>query len=177
MTQQPPAVRLALPVEAKVIARLQRAAWRADHTPEVADAMEAAVPLAQAEAMWRQAIVAPPLAQFRLMLAHDGSIPVGFAVLGPSADPDATPTVGTVAEFVVDPARRGEGHGSRLMHAVADTLTADGFDTATIWIPTTFDGLRGFLLAHNFATDGAHQELGTDDGVSVKMVRLHTSLA
>ena len=43
-------------------------------------------------------------------------------------DPDAEPGEDAlVAEFVVDPSAQRQGHGSRLLNAVADTLRADGF--------------------------------------------------
>ena len=172
----PPSVRLALPVEAKVIARMQRLAWQADHPPEVAAAfLEQMDELAMIEA-WHRAIVAPPLAQFRVLIATDDSHPVGFAAIGPADDPDATATDATIAEFVISVGHRRQGHGSRLMHAVTETLVADRFERARIWIPTTFDELRKFLIDQNFAPDGAHQELVSDNGITLKTLRLHTSL-
>lgn len=173
----PPSVRLALPGEAAAIARVQRAAWAADHRPELAEAMAAAAPLELAEQTWRRAIVAPPLAQFRVLVGIDGGDVVSYAAVGPCDDPDATPTDATIAELVVDPARRRQGHGSRLMHAVADTLVADRFTLARTWLPTTFDGPRAFLVGQGFAPDGAHQEVSLESGASLKLIRLHTALA
>ncbi|MGL5406160.1 MAG: GNAT family N-acetyltransferase [Propionibacteriaceae bacterium] len=172
----PPSVRLALPVEAKVIARMQRMAWQTDHCPEIAAAfLEQMDELSMIEA-WHRAIVAPPLAQFRVLIATDDSHPVGFAAIGPADDPDAATADATIAEFVIASGHRRQGHGSRLMHAVTETLVADRFERARIWIPTTFDGLRTFLRSQNFAPDGAHQELVTENGAMLKTLRLHTSL-
>lgn len=174
--QTPPSVRLAMPAEAAAIARLQRAAWQADHDEAMAAVFLGSVDEAGAAEAWRNAVVAPPLATMRVLVALDDGVVVGYAATGPSDDPDADAGDAAIADFVVDPAHRREGHGSRLMHAVADTLSADGFTRARAWIPSTFDGPRAFLVAQGFGADGAHQELATASGASLKLVRLHTAL-
>ena len=85
---------------------------------------------------------------------------------------------GEVAELVVDPAHRGAGHGSRLLHACVDTLRADRFVRATTWLTTTDDARRRFLTEAGWAPDGAYRELDLrgDGTVQVKQVRLHTDL-
>lgn len=64
------------------------------------------------------------------------------------------------------------------MQACADTLRADRFARAVTWLPATADDLRTFLTEAGWAPDGAHRTLDlTGDGtVTVKQVRLHTSL-
>ena len=80
--------------------------------------------------------------------------------------------------LVVEPSRRGAGHGSRLLHACADTLRADRFRRATTWLASTDDRARAFLADAGWAPDGAHRELDLhgDGSVRVKQVRLHTDL-
>jgi GNAT superfamily N-acetyltransferase len=83
-----------------------------------------------------------------------------------------------VAELVVSPGHHGRGHGSRLLHAVVDTLRADKFSRATMWLNATNNGLRAFLADQGWAPDGAHRELDLygDGSVTVKQVRMHTDL-
>ena len=88
-------------------------------------------------------------------------------------DPDAGPEDGLVAELAVEPAARGRGHGTRLVQAAVDTLKADGFTRATWWVSSKDDALRGLLTSTGFAPDGAHQEVGDEDGGHLKLVRLH----
>lgn len=174
----PAAVRLALPREASGIAAVQRRAWAADLPADVA-AEALTVSETEATAAWEAAIRRPPLAEFRVLVAldADGSV-CGFAAVGPSPDPDAVAQDDAlVAEFSVDPAARSQGHGSRLLHAVIDTLRADGFTRATWWLASTADDLRAFIVATGWAADGAHREVGTEAGARVKELRLHTSLA
>lgn len=169
-------VRLALPVEASQIAALQRRVWA--ELPELGATMLALANVDQMTQAWHQAIVRPPLAQHRVLVAVADRRVTGFAALAPSDDPDAEPGEdAAVAEFMIDPLARHRGHGSRLLNAVVDTLRADGFVRATWWVRATDDALRGFLAEAGWAPDGGHQEIGPDDGSArVKLVRLHVDI-
>ncbi|MPZ97001.1 MAG: GNAT family N-acetyltransferase [Propionibacteriales bacterium] len=172
-------VRVAWAADAVEIARVQVHGWRrgyADLLPaEVLDSLDEEAFAAQ----WEQAITKPADARHRALVALDRATVVGFALTAPADDPDADPVKdGQVAEIVVDHDRLGQGHGSRLITACADTLRADRFERATCWLTSTDDALRTFLEAAGWAPDGAHRELDlTGDGsVTVKQVRLHTDL-
>lgn len=163
-----------MPAEAVDVARLQRRSWAA--TPGLATAMSG-VSADETVRAWHEAITKPPLAHCRVLVAlGDGAI-VGFVVTGPSADPDAEPTDGLIAEFVVDEAGIDAGHSSRLINAAVDTLRADGYEVATLWLPNDADGLREFLIGCGWATDGAHREMGSEDGTtSMKLIRMVTDI-
>lgn len=175
----PDSVRLAMPAEAGAIAAMQRRSWDQQFPPDVVRSVLASIDLDEMTASWHTAIVRPPLAQFRVLVALGDGRPVAFAAVGPSDDPDATGGEDAlVAEFVVDPQAQRRGHGSRLLNAVADTLRADGFSRATWWLRATDDPTRRFLLGAGWGPDGSHRTVGTEDAATrVKMVRLHTSLA
>ncbi|HMR48604.1 MAG TPA: GNAT family N-acetyltransferase [Arachnia sp.] len=169
-------VRLAMPAEAVDIARIQRRAW-GEH-PLLAEGA-ASVRSDEAVQSWHEAIVKPPLAHCRVLVAlAEDNLVAGFAVTGPCGDPDAEPTDAEIVEFVVDAAQRGNGHGSRLITAAVDTLRADGFEVAHIWVPAANDALRAFLTGCGFAADGAHQEIAMAEGApSLKLVRLHAAIS
>jgi ribosomal protein S18 acetylase RimI-like enzyme len=173
-------VRTAWSADADPIAAVQIRAWRQAYAgvlpADVLDSLDHAAFAAQ----WTQAITRPAQARTRVLVALDRTDVVGFALTAVADDPDADPARdGQVAEFVVDPGHQRAGHGSRLIQACADTLRADRFTRATIWLTSTDDALRGFLSEAGWATDGAHRELDlTGDGSTlVKQVRLHTDLA
>lgn len=174
----PDSVRLAMPAEAVDVARLQRRAWAAN------PALAPAVRRLSADEMvlaWHEAIAKPPLAHCRVLVAQGIAQIVGFAVTGPSNDPDAIERDGMIAEFVVDEASAADGHSSRLINAAVDTLRADGYETATIWIPSDADDLRRFLLECGWAADGAHREVGVEEddeaaGPGLRLVRLRTDI-
>jgi ribosomal protein S18 acetylase RimI-like enzyme len=108
-----------------------------------------------------------------------GALPrevVGFVSAGPATDADRWPgTDAEIYELRVSPERTGEGHDSRLVHAAADTLVGDGFQTVSIWVLEADAGLQRFLESSGWAADGARGEL--DVGASVPVVRLHTAIS
>lgn len=172
-------VRVAWAADAPDIARIQVRAWRsgyADLLPaELLDALDQEAFAAQ----WDEAITKPAEARTRVLVALERATVTGFALTAAADDPDADPAKdGQVAELVVDPDRLGQGHGSRLITACADTLRADKFERATYWLNSSDDALRSFLESAGWAPDGAHRELDLtgDDSVRVKQVRLHTDL-
>jgi GNAT superfamily N-acetyltransferase len=172
-------VRLALPAEAAQIAAVQRRAWVQQFPPEISRSVLAEVDLDSMTQSWSAAILRPPLAQFRVLVAVAEERVVGFAAVGPSDDPDAEPGEdGIVAEFAVDPVAQHAGHGSRLLNACVDTLRADGFSRAVWWVRSVDDGLRIFLTEAGWGSDGSHQEIGTpDDQARIKLVRMHTDIS
>lgn len=177
----PDSVRLALPAEAVDVARLQRKSWAAH--PVLASALSQ-ISADETVRAWHEAIARPPFATLRVLVAIASGMIVGFAVTGPSDDPDAGPTDGMIGEFIVDEDSVADGHSSRLINAAVDTLRADGYEVATIWLPSDADDLRRFLVECGWATDGAHREVGPepgDDGVvpeagTLKLLRLHTDI-
>jgi GNAT superfamily N-acetyltransferase len=105
---------------------------------------------------------------------------VGFAITSPATDPDADQVSDAeLMELTVDPEDRGHGHGSRLLQAAIDTITADRFFRAVCWVVASDDDLRRFLTGAGWGPDGAHRELDLDGtgAVTAKQVRLHTQLA
>jgi ribosomal protein S18 acetylase RimI-like enzyme len=173
-------VRIGWADDAAGIAAVQVLAWRevyADLLPdEVLEAMDPET-LAQA---WRESLERPRDARNRVLVALERNLVVGFAVTGPTVDPDLDPVAeGEVSELTVQPDRTRRGHGSRLVQACADTLRADRFRRAVSWLNTSDDARRAFLEAAGWAPDGAHRELDLrgDGAVRVKQVRLHTDLS
>ncbi|MDP9444859.1 MAG: GNAT family N-acetyltransferase [Actinomycetota bacterium] len=172
-------VRVALASDAERIAELQVRAWRQAYAAALpADVLDS-FDTHDFATRWQRAIARPNEARRRILVALDSVDVVGFGLTAPADDPDADPAYdGQVAEFLVAPERTGRGHGSRLMQGCADTLRADRFTRATIWVNADDDALRGFLSTAGWAPDGAHRvlDLTGDGSTTVKQVRLHTDL-
>jgi GNAT superfamily N-acetyltransferase len=173
-------VRVAWADDAAAIAEVQVRAWRreyADLLPaELLDQMDAE----RFAGAWRESLNKPEDARNRVLVALERNAVRGFAVTSPTADPDCNPmSDGEIVELTVDPDHTGHGHGSRLVQACADTLRADRFTRALVWLTSEDDARRAFLTEAGWAPDGAHRELDlTGDGsVRVKQVRLHTDLS
>jgi GNAT superfamily N-acetyltransferase len=171
-------VRVAWADDAPMIAAVQLRAWRQSYAALLPAEAMAAVDADEFERTWREAIVSPPSARHRVLVALERNTVVGFAATAPSDDPDAEPSDGEIVAFHVDPDATGAGHGSRLVAAAADTLRADGFSHARIWLITGDDAVRGFLEPAGWAADGAHRQLDlTGDGTTtLRQIRLQTDL-
>ena len=172
-------VRVGWADDAAGIAAVQVRAWRQEYVDllpaEVLDSLDPG----QFAAAWQTSLNSPRDARNRVLVALERNTIRGFAVTGPASDPDVDPIAhGEVSELTVDPEQTRHGHGSRLVQACADTLRADRFTTAVVWLNATDDVRRAFLTEAGWAPDGAHRELDLhgDGSVRVKQVRLHTDL-
>lgn len=172
-------VRVGWADDAAAIAAVQVRAWRQEYAGLLPDEVLAALDPADFAEAWAASLARPRDARNRVLVALERNTVRGFAVTGPASDPDSDPvTDGEIVELTVDPEQTRHGHGSRLVQACAETLKADRFGTAVIWLASTDDARRGFLAGAGWATDGAHRELDLhgDGSVRVKQVRLHTDL-
>jgi GNAT superfamily N-acetyltransferase len=171
-------VRVAWADDAEAIAAVQARAWAASYVGLVPAAGE----LREADfaQLWRDALQRPGDARHRALVALERNRVVGFAITTPATDPDCDPvTDGELMELTVDADERGKGHGSRLLQAAVDTMVADRFDRAVIWLVADDDALRTFLTDAGWGTDSAHRTLDLDGTgtTQVKQVRLHTALS
>lgn len=172
-------VRVAWADDAAAIAELQARAWPTTYAGLLpADAL-ALDPEALAAA-WRASLARPADARNRVLVALERNRVVGFAITGPATDPDCDPVADAeLGELTVDPDELGKGHGSRLLQAAVDTMSADRFTRAVLWAVAGDDALRRFLTDAGWAADSAHRELDLNgDGTTrVKQVRLHTAFS
>ena len=176
-------VRPARARDAASLARVQVASWRCGFAGIVPAPLLAELTGGEAEQAfrdrWREAITNPPTSRHRVLAAVTGDPArevAGFVSAGPATDADRWPgTDSEVYELRISPERTGQGHGSRLLHAVADTLVSDGFHTVSLWALEADTALRRFLESSGWAADGARAEL--DVGTTVPVVRLHTAIS
>jgi ribosomal protein S18 acetylase RimI-like enzyme len=176
-------VRPARAGDADALARIQVAAWRRSFAGIVPSELLDRLTGDEAEGAWRdrwrEAITNPPTSRHRVLAAVTGAPGrevAGFASVGPATDADRWPgTDAEVYELRISPERVGQGHGSRLVQAVADTLTEDGFHTISLWALEADAALLDFLGPAGWAADGARGEL--DVGTSVPVIRLHTAIS
>lgn len=170
--------RLAWPDDATAIARIQLAAWRTSFAHLIPAAELDALDVDQVAARWATTIDRPQDARLRVLVALDRVDVRGFALVHPSHDPDSDQVAdGEVGEFFVDADHQRQGHGSRLLQAAMDTLAADRFTRAVWWVGSEDDALRAFVVESGWAPDGAHRELASETGATLKQVRLHTRLS
>jgi GNAT superfamily N-acetyltransferase len=181
-------VRPARRADTDAVARIQMRAWRADYRTFVPATVLAELTGADAAEVWRQrwaeAVTAPPSPLHRLLVAVANETAVGFAACGPAGEADHDPE--TTAELItlrVEPDHAGEGHDSRLLAAVADTLRDDGFRTVITWLFEADEAQRAFFVSAGWAPDGARRTLSfptpsANGGAAapLTMIRMHTDI-
>ena len=173
-------VRAARESDAADVARIQVDCWRHGYTGLIPDAVLAELTnddaLGQWRERWAEAIGKPPTSRHRVLVATHDRAAVGFASVGPGSDADRWPaTDAELYELRVAPGLTRQGHGGRLLNAVADTLAEDRFTEVSAWVLEADTDMRRFLETAGWAADGARSEL--DMGVRVPILRLHVALA
>lgn len=162
----PPAgfVRLASAADAGAIAGVQMAAWREAFdgiwSAEIFEALEAT----DVEMQWARAVISPPGPAFRVLVATEAEVVIGFCAIAPSEDGDAEASEMELVAWEVAPQARGRGNGTRLLTAAVDHARQLGAASLNVWTLATDDGKLGLLRESGFAPDGAHREMGIDDG-------------
>jgi GNAT superfamily N-acetyltransferase len=166
-------VRAARPSDAPAVGVVQAAVWRDAYAGLVpAEVLAAFEPQSFAGA-WRRSLESPPAGAHRLLAACAGEQVVGFAAVGPSQDPDASPETGELTAIGVHPQARHQGHGSRLLNAAADTLRQAGAETLYTWVLAGDEGTRAFLDRSGLVPDGAYRDrVVSPDGDTAREVRL-----
>jgi GNAT superfamily N-acetyltransferase len=167
-------VRVATPWDVDAVGAVQSLVWREAYASLLsAEALASATPEEFAR-IWKQSLMNPPPGAYRLLVACSADDVVGFAAVGPNADPDATQGDGELLVGGVRPTARRTGHGSRLLNAAVDTAGVLGFVRVRIWLLESDGTTRTFLETAGFALDGARRErvTGPAEGDVAREVRL-----
>jgi GNAT superfamily N-acetyltransferase len=166
-------VRVARETDTPAVGLVQAIVWREAYAAVLpAEVLETFEPQAFAS-VWRQSLAAPPAGVYRLLAACAGDQVVGFAAIGPSQDPDASPGTGELSALGVHPEARRVGHGSRLLNAAVDTLRGAGADRLHTWVLASDEATRAFLLDAGLDPDGAFRDrVISPDGETAREVRL-----
>lgn len=164
--------------DASAVGLVQAAVWRAAYgqvlPQDVVDRFDAA----SFGRAWRDSLKNPPSPRHVLLVGCAGEQVVGFAAVGPSADPDTTETSGELLAFGVHPDARRSGHGSRLLNAAVDTLRGKGFSSMSCWILAGDEATRAFLTASGLSPDSAYRDrVVNHDGTLAREVRLIADLS
>jgi GNAT superfamily N-acetyltransferase len=164
-------VRPARAEDAARIAAVQLSTWRTAYEevlpPELLAAPEADV-LREVAAAWEEAVVRPPTAGHRVLVAMDGDELVGLAASEPVQD-----GVVELSALLVEPRWGRRGHGSRLVAASVDHWREDATKAALTWVWEQDAASTSFLASSGWEPDGAARSL--DSGA--RQLRFHVSLA
>jgi ribosomal protein S18 acetylase RimI-like enzyme len=151
-----PILRSAGPEDAERIAAVHVRSWRAAYRGFVPDDFLARLSVADRAAAWREQLVDEASGQ-RTIVAQSGDALVGFAAVGPTRDPFASPGTGEVYAVYVDPDEWRRGIGSSLLTQAVEDLRSRGYTSATLWVLAANDIGRRFYERNGWQMEGARQ--------------------
>ena len=163
-----PVVRAATVADARAIATIRLASWRATYAGIVPAALLDRMDLARNET-WIAGRVADPQGQGTLVVEDAEGHVAGYALTGPARDDDAA-GLGELGAIYLDPDARGRGFGRPLLDAALEELAAAGFGTVVLWVLTANASARRFYERAGFRPDGAVRTLDFD-GTPIEEIR------
>lgn len=164
------AIRAATVEDARAIAEIHVAGWRAAYRGQMPDEVLDGLSVEKRTEQWTQRIGTPPTPDHRTWVSLDGARVTGFANTGPSRDADARPGVAELFAIYVDPLAWGTGAGRALFaHAAAD-LMERGFPGLSLWVLDTNARARRFYELAGLRADGG-EKTATFGGAVLRELR------
>ena len=147
-------IRDATPEDARAIAEVHVASWRAAYRGLLPDDYLERLSVDEREVQRREHLDDPSGEWGTLVAEEDGHV-VGFATYGPSRDEDAPPGTGEVPAIYLDPALVGTGIGRDLFAEATAGLRHAGYGRATLWVLEGNERARRFYEKAGWTWDGA----------------------
>jgi len=162
-----PVVRAATVADARTIAEIRVASWRAAYQGMVPAVTLERMDVDRDEARLRAKLADPRLRAF--VVVDDSGRVAGFVLAAAARDEDAA-GLGEVQAIYLDPGARGRGLGQALMEAALADLAGAGLATAVLWVLTANAPARRFYERAGFRADGAARTLDFD-GTPIEEIR------
>lgn len=170
-------VRAAAPDDAGALGLVHVRAWQAAYRGVMPDDFLDGLDPVERGNMWARALGAARPGSSRLVVSTEpGDHPVGFAIVGPVRDAEASGSgLGELYAINLDPEAWGLGLGRELLAAATTELRRLRFDEAVLWVATGNSRARRFYEVAGWNLDGTER---TDDsfGPPVDEARYRRSL-
>jgi ribosomal protein S18 acetylase RimI-like enzyme len=147
-------LREAKATDARAIAQVHVAAWRAAYRGMMPDAYLAALSVEERVERWTNAIVHPGPAKVAVAVL-DGQV-AGFCSFGPTRDTDDL-DVAEIYSLNIFPPLWGRGAGRMLCEHAFREAAARGHEAVTLWVLKENDRARRFYEGLGYAPDGAEK--------------------
>ncbi len=145
-------IRAAEPDDARRIAEIKVAGWRAAYRGMMPDDILATMSVDEHAAKWRRRITDHP---DRVQVAELQDQVAGYVSAAISRDNDpADPAVGEIYALYVHPDHWRAGMGASLIRAALDRLRRQGFSQVTLWVLADNVSAICFYQTHGFQPDG-----------------------
>ena len=168
--ERQPLVRPATLDDARAIAEIRVASWRATYAGTVPASILDWMDVDRNEA-WLRGLIRE--GRTILVVEDSAGRAAGYAMAGPARDDDAD-GFGEIEAIYLAPEARGRGLGAPLLAAARATLARAGHHTHVLWVLTDNWPARRFYERQGFAADGAVRTLDFD-GTPIEEVRYRRS--
>jgi GNAT superfamily N-acetyltransferase len=170
-------VRNATQADARAIATVNVASWRAAYRGLMPDDVLSGLSVPDRERFWSDALSAQEPRR-SVVVATAAHAVIGFAAAGPPLNPGdrADPTLGDLYALYLDPDSWGRGIGTQLHATVLDRLRACGFTSAGLWVLDGNQRARRFYHRHGWTDTGRTQVDRGPDDIELHERRLHRTL-
>jgi ribosomal protein S18 acetylase RimI-like enzyme len=144
-------LRHATPGDARAIAAIHVAAWRAAYRTLLPDSFLAALDIEEHAAKWSSALSRP--SPSRVALAERDGALVGFCSYGATRD-DEAPDVAEIYALNVHPDHWRQGAGRALCAEAYREAAVRGHSAITLWVMAANGNARRFYQDLGYASDG-----------------------
>ncbi|MBW8763448.1 MAG: GNAT family N-acetyltransferase [Microbacterium sp.] len=174
-------IRPAVPHDARGVAEVHVASWRAAYAGLIDQAVLDAQSVDGRQEMWASWIVRseaglPPVGYdvpvHRMLVADDDGVITGWATFGPGRD-EGTSGLGELAGLYAHPAAWSTGVGHALVTRAAESLVKDGFDEAFLWVLHGNQRASRFCERHGWIADGTEKTADAGGAKDLRELR-HT---
>jgi len=167
-------LRLAKREDARAIAEIHVAAWRAAYRGLMPDDYLASLSVDERTTMWQNALGRATPAQFAL--AEINGTLAGFCIYGPTRDKEP-PEVAEIYAVNIHPDHWRRGAGRLLCEHALREAAAREHSTITLWVMTGNERARVFYERLGFAPDGARRTDSQLIGRPIDELRYRKSVA
>ncbi|AOU97583.1 hypothetical protein BI364_06075 [Acidihalobacter yilgarnensis] len=161
-------LRLAVPSDARDIARVHVESWRVAYRGLVPQTYLDKLSVESREAFWMQTISTEAC---EVWVAEVDSALVGWIALGASRDDDATFDVGELQAIYLLPEYWAHGIGRALWRVACGRLLERGFSSAVVWVFADNARAIRFYRAAGFTLNSELEDSGDYDGMELKYAR------
>ena len=141
--------------DARAIAEINVATWRAAFRGALPDAILDGLSIDKREAEFRKILSPSATSPARTEVAWENGEIVGFVVFGASRDEDAPAGTGEIYAIYVREERWGRGIGRLLLDGARASLAASGSTRLTLWTLAGIEKTIRFYRSSGFEADGA----------------------
>jgi len=165
-------IRRAKSSDARGIAKVHVAAWKAAYRGLLPDNTLDQLSVDDSEARWKERLAG---AWGKILVAEQKDRIIGFAACGASRDEDLD-KVGELYVIYVHPEEWRKGYGATLIGEAMKHLREAGFEEVVLWVLRGNQQAIRFYEAAGFVADGASKVKQRTDGTELPVIRYRQSL-